>query len=457
MQTNTARTRLRTHEGGTARHIQPLAQLRRSVLACMLFEREFYEDGQDIATRIASLTAECDPNDAAALALEARTDMNLRHVPLLIVACLAYQRAINGHDIAAVIQRPDEMGELLAMVAKLNGVGPDRVKKVLSNQMKEGLAQAFVKFDRYQLAKYNRPKAITLRDVMFMVHPKPRNDEQETAFKALAEGNMTPPDTWEARLTAGEDKRQVFTDLLARRKLGYMAVLRNLRNMVQAGVERDLIASVIRERKGAERVLPFRFVAAAKACPQLEPELDAALVESIRQSEPLPGRTIVLVDVSASMDMAYISCKSDMTRMIAAATLASMVNGDSVRVFTFSDGRERFASGRARQKVTVEVPPRQGMAGVDAIIQSQAHMGTLLGRAVKEVNALPHDRLIVITDEQTADRVPDPVCERPYIINVASARNGVGYGRWIHIDGFSESVLRYINEVEREAIARSSD
>ena len=61
---------------------------------------------------------------------------------------------------------------------------------------------------------------------------------------------------------------------------------------------------------------------------------------------------------------------------------------------------------------------------------------------------LAHDRLIVVTDEQSHDRVPQPVAKRSYMINVGSYRNGVGYGPWTHIDGFSEAVIRFIAEVE---------
>ena len=130
-----------------------------------------------------------------------------------------------------------------------------------------------------------------------------------------------------------------------------------------------------------------------------------------------------------------MSGKADLTRMDAAATLASVLNGD-LRVFTFSNA-------------LVEVPPRSGMAGVDTIIRSQQHGGTELGRAIQTINQWPHDRLIVITDEQSHDRVPDPIARKAYMINVASNKNGVGYGRWKHIDGFSEAVIRWIVETER--------
>lgn len=70
----------------------------------------------------------------------------------------------------------------------------------------------------------------------------------------------------------------------------------------------------------------------------------------------------------------------------------------------------------------------------------------MLGAAIR---SLPnHDRLIVLTDEQSHDKVPDPKAANSYMINVASAQNGVGYGKWVHIDGFSENILRYIHEYE---------
>ena len=98
----------------------------------------------------------------------------------------------------------------------------------------------------------------------------------------------------------------------------------------------------------------------------------------------------------------------------------------------------------------MEIPPRRGMAGVDAVINSQPHGGTYLGAAVAAANKLKHDRLIVITDEQSHDRVPDPVANKAYMINVASNQNGVGYGKWTHIDGFSEAVIKFIVESERD-------
>jgi hypothetical protein len=429
MRLNTAPKSIKTHEGAKAKHITAEQSLRRSVLSCMLWEREFYEDGQDIAARIETLADQVDKDVLSRLAIEARTEFNLRHVPLLLLNSLVKRGGPGVADtIANVVQRPDEMMELLAIYWR-NGRRP------LAKQLQRGLAKAIRKFDEYQLAKYNRDGVVKLRDVLFLSHAKPTSSEQAELFKKIAENRLTAPDTWEVGLSGGADKRETFERLLREQKLGYLALLRNLRGMTETGVDVDLIRDAIIARRGAHRVLPFRYVAAARACPQMEPYLDQALCEAVQSGPKLEGKTIILVDVSGSMGV-RLSQKSDMNRMDAAATLASVVNADR-RVLTFSNH-------------LVEVPPRFGMAGVDSIIRSQPHGGTNLGEAIRYVNAMTHDRLIVITDEQSHSLVPDPVVDKAYVINVASYRNGVGYGKWTHIDGFSESVLRFIQESERD-------
>jgi hypothetical protein len=74
-----------------------------------------------------------------------------------------------------------------------------------------------------------------------------------------------------------------------------------------------------------------------------------------------------------------------------------------------------------------------------------------LGNAVEKLNRSEKcDRLIVITDEQAHDRIPAP-SGKGCLINVASYNNGVGYGEWMHIDGWSEAVIEYIRALEQTA------
>src|SRR5579862_2732997 len=287
---------LRTHEGAPARHLSNELQLRRSVLACLLWEAQFYEDGVEIAGRIAELVPKVEAERVAALAVEAREQMKLRHVPLLLVREMARHKTHRGlvaETLERVIQRADELCEFVAIYWK-DGRVP------LSGQVKKGLAAAFPKFDEYQLAKYDRGGPVKLRDVLFLCHAKPRDAAQASVWKKLIWGRLATPDTWEVALSSGSNKREAWQRLLAENKLGALALLRNLRNIREAGVDEELVLSALHSMSAA-RVLPFRFLAAARYAPQWEEVLEQAMLNCVAGREKLPGKTIVLVDVSGSM------------------------------------------------------------------------------------------------------------------------------------------------------------
>lgn len=425
-----------THEGGRASRITPLQELERTVMACLLWENGFYESGVAVADRLTELVGKCKLEDVIAVAIKAREEQHLRHVPLLLMRLIAAdKRQCKYADaLAQVIQRADELAEFLSLYWK-NGKCP------IAKQVKLGLAKAFGKFNEYQLAKYNRDADIKLRDVLFLVRPKPKDDEQAAVFKRLANKELQTPDTWEVALSGGADKKETFERLIREQKLGYLALLRNLRNMEQSGVDRDLVISALQgDGFGRSKVLPFRFVAAARACPSFEPALDQAMQQVMEGMPRLPGKTVLLIDVSGSM-VAPLSSKSDLTRLDAAAALGALTSGvcESVRVFSFSN--------RA-----VEVPARKGMALIDAVNSSQEHMGTALARSwsVIRETVKAADRTIIITDEQACDitKSPEPLGVG-YLINVATDKHGIGYDRWTHINGFSESVLTYIAASEQ--------
>src|ERR1700744_2804173 len=182
--------RPRTHEGAPAAVITPEQALRRSVLACMLWENEFYEDGVAIAGRIRELVPKVEPTRVAALAVEARTAMKLRHAPLLLVremARHATHRALVAETLTSVIQRADELAEFVAIYWS-GGRAP------LSAQVKKGLAASFTRFDEYALAKYDRAGAVKLRDVLFLTHAKPLTADQSLNWRHLVEGTLPSPE-----------------------------------------------------------------------------------------------------------------------------------------------------------------------------------------------------------------------------------------------------------------------
>ena len=430
----------KTHEGAQAHPVNAEQALRRSVMACMLWEDQFYEDGQDIGARIATLTKGLPFEKVAAIAIEAREQMKLRHAPLWIVVAILkakHQGRKVGDLIARICQRADEPAELLSLYWK------DQPQAPLPKQLKIGLARALAKFDEHQLAKYNRDGAVKLRDVLFLSHAKPHNEERAALYKRITDNTLATPDTWEVKLSGGADKKETFLRLMAEKNLGGLAFLRNLRNMEQAGITKSQVA----EHAGTiklDRVLPFRFIAAARAVPQWEDMIEPLMMKSLEGKPKLPGRTVLLVDVSGSMD-SPISTKSEMKRTDAAFGLGILLRElcSEVIVLTFS-------------QALALVSPRRGFALRDAMNGSQPHGGTYLAGALNALHgnaANSYDRIIVITDEQTHDGICAPK-GKGYVLNVASNKNGVGYGQWTHIDGWSEACIDYIRKYEDVEVAR---
>jgi 60 kDa SS-A/Ro ribonucleoprotein len=422
-----------TYEGGPSTNTNAVTQLKRVTMTCMLFEDNFYIDGKDLATMIQETCEKVSKEKIIEIALEAHQKGLLRHLPLFLIVQALKKGARCAETIRIICNRPDQMTELLSLYWA-DG------KKPIPNQLKKGLAMAFRRFDEYQLSKWNRSEKIKLRDVLFLCHAKPENETQDQLWKRLIDNKLATPETWETKLSAGEDKKESFADLLSRGKMGVLAIVRNLRNMLEAGVDKRLVESEL--MKSNRPILPFQFLTAARACPQWEDIIDKAMLKSMDGKELLDGVTVVLVDVSGSMD-ALLSNKGTTMRYDAACGIAVLVREicKEVEIFSFSDS-------------LFFVPPRRGLALRDAIIGSQRHSSTALGGALNRLMKYQRPevkvkRIIVITDEQSNDAIPKMNIEHCYIINVAPYKQGIqNNGQWHTINGFSENVIDYIREFE---------
>lgn len=433
-----------THEGAPAIIPKSVAQLSRQVATCMLFENTFYESGSTIAASIAKSCREVDPQLIADVAIQARGPWKLRHVPLFLLAQLDLRRgdcvppSLVSRTIERVVQRPDEMGELLSIIQKVNGGKP--LKKCLSAQVKKGLGRVFAKFNEYQIAKWNQDAAVKLRDVLFLTHARPKDKTQAKMWKKLIDGKLAAPDTWEVALSAGKDKKATWERLLGDDKLGYMALLMNLRNMTEAGVDRKLVKKALVDGAPQSRALPFRFLSAAKAAPGYTDALDEAMRASLTNETKLPGMTYTVIDVSGSMDVA-LSDRGQLTRLEAASALAVLLREvcEDVRVFTFSYS-------------LCEVMNSRGISMLTAISNSQQHGGTALAGSMRKLltEYREADRIIVVTDEQSGDGgVPPLKVGNGYLINVAPYVPGLQVsGGWTRISGWSERVVDFVRYEE---------
>lgn len=425
------------HEGAVVNAANDVEVLERLVMTTMLYEDQFYTSGEAVAAQIAKLVEKLPADESIAVALKARHIGHLRHAPLFVLREVARKPKVKMLDtaIADVCDRPDMLTDFMALYWK------DK-KCSVSNPVKRGLASALNRFNEYQLQKYNRPNKIKLRDIARLVHPKPVSQTQADVFRRLLDDNLATPDTWEVALTQAHteaEKRAVWTRLINENKLGGLALLRNLRNMLQVNVPIDLIRSAIANNT-FNRVLPFQFFKASENAIQLEGSLDAAMIRSIEHLPKITGKTNVLVDVSGSM---YGYGNASRSRYAAAAAILARELYTDARFFTFSNK-------------LVEIPLRRGMALRDAIDASQPHSNTNLAEVIPALP--PCERLIIITDEQAQHNVPSAAHNRCYILNVASYDTGVGYLRgYHHIHGVSNRVFDYMAYHENGAMLESDD
>jgi len=444
--TNTrVRNTRKTHEGGPASIIKPLEQLKRSVMSCLLWEDSFYEDGVSIADRVKELVGKVSEEEARQVLFDAKFKSKLRHMPLYLLTILAEKKWLKKDDVARVCTRVDDMTKLLSLYWK-DG------KKPLSHQLIKGLAQAIPTFDEYKLAKYNRSKAVKLRDVFRIARPKPANEAQSALWKRVVADELKVPDTWEVAISAcGSDnqkKAQEFTRLLTEKvrdeetgkefnKLGDLAFLRNIRKMKEVGVEEDLIRKSFEDRKWGW-IIPYQFITAASHNPVFEDVLENAMYKCLGEQEPIEDKAALLVDVSGSMD-SKISDKSEVKRYDVAISLAILLREicKDVKLYTFDNELH-------------VIPPRRGFALRDTI-RKQVGGGTSMWSAARGAAKDRRNRvMVIITDEQTQDsgRYSDANADLLVIINVASYENGVGYEKGcVHINSWSDNIVDYLREL----------
>jgi hypothetical protein len=297
---------------------------------------------------------------------------------------------------------------------------------------------------------------------MFLSHPKPQTAVQAELFKRIAEDKLETPDTWETQLSAGADKLETFSRLMRENKLGALAFLRNLRNMTQAGISQSEIEAYSKTID-ASKVLPFRYISAARQVPQFEGMLERMMLASLSTQAKLPGRTVLVVDTSGSMGQT-ISAKSEISRLDAACSLAILAREICEEVVIYATA----GNDGTRKHATMLIPNRRGFALSDYIRSAEVGRrigggGIFLVQAMDYIASQEHDnfvdRVIVFTDEQdTGGRGFEPhkakrlSRDKNYILNVGSYQNGINSAEWETITGFSEAVIDYIQALEAEVL-----
>lgn len=431
--------------------------LRRLVMANLLWEDQFYVDGKESSDEISKLIPLCPPEEVYNIAKEARLVQKLRHTPLFIAVemCKYYgTKPYVSKLLPEIITRADMLTDFLSLYWKQND-SVDGKNTPIANCAKKGLADAFHNFNEYKLAKYDRNTAVKLRDVMFLCHPKARNEYETELFKRVANRTLATPDTWEVALSTGQDKRETWIRLIEEGKLGGIAMLRNIRNMVKAEVPNDVIKQGISNLNGT-MLLPLDFVKAWKMNPDYEKDIENAMIATYANLPKLKGRTLFIVDVSGSMN-GNISSNSKFSRVDVASAMAMLAANQCENFeLVLTAGNDGLRKGKHLHVKNVE----KGFGIINTIKREMTNLG---GGGIFTRQCLEwckdniegeFDRIIIFSDSQDCDfpekSIPKPFGKRNYIVDVSAYKHGIKYkGIWdAEVSGWSEHFLTYIAAYE---------
>jgi hypothetical protein len=417
------RHKLPNCEGASSYSLSPEWELYVAAVTSLLSDK-FYESGTSRIETLRQLVAECSPRFVARLAVYARNEMNLRSVPVVLTVELARVHrgdATVRKTVARIVRRADEITELLAYYQQANNRKTAKKLNRLSKQLQAGLQDAFNSFDEYQFAKYNRNTEIKLRDALFLVHPKAKSDAQQLLFDKIAANKLETPYTWETELSllgqtafpSADEKAAAFRakweELIAGGRLGYMALLRNLRNILESRVSPEHVAKVREILSSPEAVLkskqlPFRFLAAyrelskiaSEYAPQVMSALEKAVSVSVRNIAGFDSNTAVLVacDVSSSM-WRPVSPKSSIQNYDIGLLLGMLLKSRCKNAISgiFGDTWK-----------IVNLPDTNVLAAVDALYKREGEVGySTNGHLVVQYlsdNKIKMDKIMIFTDCQ---------------------------------------------------------
>lgn len=459
---NETQTRKTTNKSGhVAYSMNDKDKLVTQVLTSFFNEPKYYGDNSNELVELAEKVAKNEPRFVSNLARYARKEIHLRsisHVLTCVVANVVESKPCIKDTVNDVVERADDITEILACYMSM-------YKKPIPNGLKKALGNSIKRFNQFQISKYNGGnKAVKFKDILRLTHVKPSNDKEQELFKAIMNDTLPVATRWETELAAKGNKKETWEELIENNQIGYMAALRNLRNIINANPSN--IEKVYKKLEDKEEVLsskqlPFRFMSAYREVPKNSSRvldvLENAIEYSVDNLPKLKGKTIIAIDVSGSMS-SRISSKSDVMCCDIASLLGVLASRicDEYVVYTFDESiKNRTFSKRGGIIET-------------ATKLSSCRGGTNLRLPLEEMidKNIYADRLIMLSDNEINrgwyggyTRTCQPLADK--------YRNTINKDLWVHaidlqgygtqqfigdktnvIAGWSERVLEFINLCE---------
>lgn len=471
------RTEATNYEGGQAFEPDtPKLGLYKLVINNLLEDTYYREDTEALAQVKATFeaAAEVDPEYPLKLAAYAREEMYLRDISQVLLVLAANHDEAKAHVrryAPAIMQRADEPATVVAIHKQVFG-------GTLPKPLKKGINDALHHFDAYQFAKYNSSRReVNLRDVLNLTHPKPADDEHAEIFERLIKGpldeypevdDLEPPETWEVVISERGNTAEAWREV--RERMGLFATLRNLRNMVEAGLDgEEIVDADDLEHVSESKIYPFRFYQAYKALKaanirdeHLERWLSDAVDASIGNLPDDLSETVVAVDLSGSMQ-SRLSPNSNLEYI----DIASFFGAVLMRMGAATTA---FASDFAVLDAHVDTPALQLTDQIRGVNVGGSTNGWKAIDWLHENNLKP-ERVIMLTDMQIWDstrgfgrsgnsvkRSFDAYREQVnletalYMVDLSSYGQLVtpeGYPQVYNISGWNEKIIDFIQYAER--------
>lgn len=485
-------SRTTTHEGGEGWNLDQKTRLFTLSVSSLLNPR-FYDQTDGVAelASLANLVSRQDPDWMQKFIPWVRKDMNMRTAPVIMLAeYVAAQGPGARKLIAETLTRADEPAELL-------GYWLTRYGKAMPMQLKRGLADAVTNLTtEYAALKYGTDRnAVTLADVIELTHPTPKGKWQSQLFTYLLDQRhgvrTVSPSDYDALgsitehlalMAVPEDQRQLPpTDVLNRAgwtwerlsgytpngmdaaaweaiipTMGYMALLRNLRNFEEAGISADA-THYVQAKLGDpvevanSRQFPYRFYNAWKANQSMTyaSVLESAAQLSLNNVPVLDGRTLILIDVSGSMGGAgHMWGHLTQHGRHVPFELAALFGGALYLRNKESADLVAFATSS-----TLVHPGGSVLRLVDAIEQKRNRLGggTNMWQAVDQ-HYNGHDRVVVFTDMQStpmgAARPPSVRTHIWDLVGYGVANVDLSQNNFLYA-GFTDQMFKIMEQVER--------
>nr|DAT84678.1 MAG TPA: TROVE domain [Caudoviricetes sp.] len=392
---------LRTYEGGKGYKKDP-AQDWLNFLFSSYMEDGFYESSQQQMSRFIDLTNQVGnaygPEFVAKAAKFARNELGMRSVTHIVGAMVNSQKFEGKRKaIRDMFYRPDDVAETFAVI--------DKFGQKRSHAMVNGARDYLSGLDEYQIGKYKlNNKNYNMFDLINITHAN------SAAIDKYKRGTLENPDTWEVAISTAspEEKSNEWIRLVEEGKLGYLALIRNLRNIISAvndfddyifganWIHKYLVPQLTNNQKILKsKVFPYQIYCAYKNMGTTNAEvveaLDKAFSISCCNVPPIEGKSAVLLDVSGSMEDT-ISFKSNITiKEVGACYAAVLYIAQDADFVKFGNNAFRKEFSKFDTVFTI----------IEKMCDNEnCGYGTDIVPAMEQLRGTHYDRIFIISDMQ---------------------------------------------------------